>query len=444
MNTGPFDNLPILSKRNALQILATEVTELTLSSDYYKAAFHLSKYPGPETEEALINLLASKNPEQAYVLGRRMAVQTLARLGCLKAIPLIGSCLYSDDNYLIENAAWALMELDCQDNILIGKLISLLDDNNKNRRVIIKCLSALEILSSLDKIQKLSKDPSLSVGERCAAISAVIKLTGDKSQIAELHHNLKNKSQNERHCAVLDLIDTNDPSQLPHLLHLTVSPSFRLKAVSKLWPEGHRKIGELDLLNIIEMIIIDNPKEKEIVNQNVEYIKTVDLIEGLFSTDFDRAYLSLNRLIDKDTEELWPIILRNLDRLKKDYGAIYFFMLLFTVKTGWSQDALQTIEDLTLYALSNQWPEYMKFKPLAILLLMDLNPEAFGLNFRTYIDSVKTPFWASRYAALMSLDRLTERVYLSDLMDIIRTLPRDCNSFVNEKMKDLIDHNRSE
>ena len=57
MKRSPFDNLPALSKEEALEILSRPYCDLNLSSDYYKAAFHLAKYPGKDTEEALLALL---------------------------------------------------------------------------------------------------------------------------------------------------------------------------------------------------------------------------------------------------------------------------------------------------------------------------------------------------------------------------------------------------
>ena len=53
MNPSYFDTLPSLSKNDALEILKTPINRLKLTSDYYKAVFHLSKYPSSQTENAL-------------------------------------------------------------------------------------------------------------------------------------------------------------------------------------------------------------------------------------------------------------------------------------------------------------------------------------------------------------------------------------------------------
>ena len=119
MNNKPnFDNLPSLTKAEALSILAKPIEDLTLSSDYYKAVYHLSKYPCLETEKALISLLESNSSEHCIVIARRKAVEVLAKINCVKAILPIGICLQSDDPYLVSNCVWALKELKCDDNIL--------------------------------------------------------------------------------------------------------------------------------------------------------------------------------------------------------------------------------------------------------------------------------------------------------------------------------------
>ena len=49
MKAGTFDNLPPLSMSDALGILKKPIKELELSSDYYKAVFHLAKFPGADS-----------------------------------------------------------------------------------------------------------------------------------------------------------------------------------------------------------------------------------------------------------------------------------------------------------------------------------------------------------------------------------------------------------
>ena len=111
MNVGPFDTLPPLSKKDALRILRTPLKDLKLSSDYYKAVFHLSKFPCPETEEALLELVKCDSFENPILLAKRKAIEVLGKMRCKKAIPFIGNNLHHQDPYIVENSAWALQEI---------------------------------------------------------------------------------------------------------------------------------------------------------------------------------------------------------------------------------------------------------------------------------------------------------------------------------------------
>ena len=144
-----------------------------MSSDYYKAAFHLAKYPGSETEDALIGLVERNTLDQAEALGKRKAVDTLAQLGCVRAIKSIGNCLNSQDTYLVEHAAFALKELNCQDLALLEKITLLLDDPKQHRRALIKSISALGYLPALEKMKGFLKDPVISKDVRGASIASV-------------------------------------------------------------------------------------------------------------------------------------------------------------------------------------------------------------------------------------------------------------------------------
>ena len=114
--TGAFDNIhPGLSQGDAIRLLSTPLEELESQSDPYMAAAHLINFPGRETESALIALVMDPEQAQPRKLARRKAVEVLGRLGCQEAMAAIANCLNSDDPYLVENSAFALQQLNCQD-----------------------------------------------------------------------------------------------------------------------------------------------------------------------------------------------------------------------------------------------------------------------------------------------------------------------------------------
>ena len=108
---GAFDNIhPGLSQEEAIRLLSVPIEELASQSDPYMAAAHLINFPGQETEAALLALVIDADQSQPRRLARRKAVEVLGRLGCVDAITAIGNCLSSDDPYLVENAAFALVQ----------------------------------------------------------------------------------------------------------------------------------------------------------------------------------------------------------------------------------------------------------------------------------------------------------------------------------------------
>lgn len=422
-----------MSQEEAFRILATPLEKLQLGSDYYKAVFHLAKYPGSETEKTLLALLKTVDTQQPFKIARRKAVEVLARLGCIEAIPVIGECLDSSDPYLVENAAWALQELDCREHELHKKMIKLLDDPEQNRRVLIQSLAKLEVSSSIARIQSLLQDESVSKGVRGASISALLRLCGESTLITELQKNLFVSNQNGRYCAVQDAINSKKIELLPSVLKSPVAPFFRMMAVSSLWPEGVQTLNGFDLIEVLDALINDDPNELELVHCYEEQPAIGFLIEELFNTDFSRSYLALKTIIDRKSIHIWPLAEQVLERVKKDYGALYFFITMFRMIPCWGVEEEKIIESLSIFALDNRWPSFMKFRPAAILSLMNISPKD-CLNYaHDWLDSNKTPFWACRYAALMSIYPMLEASHSKPLIDRLDSAQKDPHRFVRAK-----------
>ncbi len=428
----------------ALDILSRPVNELDLSSDYYKAVFHLLKYPGLQTEQALFRLIESDSNEQAVLIAKRKAVEVLARLNCIRAIPYIGHCLHSDDPYLVENAAWALNELGCEDKNIHQLIGSLLDDSNQNRRALIRALSGLGVVSEVPKILSIINEPNVSPSLRGACIAAVAVLGEKKDLINQLENHLLLSNQNDRHCAIQDIIDAGANDLLPSVLKTPVAPYFRFKAVEALWPNKDITFKKSTLVETVDSILIDDPNKLTLLHRYEDMPSDEFLIEELFGTDFSRCYLALKTIRERDLKAIQKILLRNLNKAQKDYGALYFFINLFRFIPGWDDIALKKIEDFLLSALNDNWPQYMKFRPAAIIALGKFNPDFCLENMKNWLDEKSTPFWASRYAALMSFESLLKEgigeIYLEKL------LPGyiDSNIFVSKKKNDILSRFPSE
>ncbi len=417
-----------------MDILSKPINKLNLISDYYKAVFHLVKYPGPKTEKALLGLVQNVSNELPVCIARRKAIEGLARLKCKAAIPSIGECLKSSDPYLVESAAWALKELECKDFSFQVVMHRLLDDPRQNRRALIKSLSGLNVVSSASRINSFLSDESISVGIRGAAIAAMSELIGDKTHIKELEKHLKMPNQTDRYCAVMDVIDAGAIELLPVLLKLPLPPFYKLLAMDKLWPNDIFNYKKMHLFGVLNSIVKDNPEDLQDLYRYDHYPSNEFLVEELFSVDFSRCYLAAKILSRRDLGCALIPLRMNLERAKKDYGALYFFILLFRLIIKKTGNLNLEIEDLCHSALKKTWPEFMKFKPIAIYTLIDLFPERYLEDIPNWLDSNETRFWISRYACLLAIKEKFARTEIKFPSRLISDCNDEPHRFVKAKL----------
>jgi len=432
---SPFDNLPPLTQEEALKILSTPISELDLASDYYKAAFHLGKFPGPVTEKALLRLVESDATEQPVVIARKKAIEGLARLQCKQAIPAIGRCLNSSDPYLVETSAWALQELGCQDQDLHRLMTSLLKDPKQHRRVLIQSLAGLNVVSAVSSIKPLQDDDL--AGVRGAALAAVFRLSSESERLLELESNLTLPNQVDRHLAIQDVIDAGNFQLLKATLRAPVTPTFRLRTVNALWPEDVDEHCGLGLLTTLDGLICDDPDQLELVHCYDDSPSDEFLIEELFGTDFSRCYLAVQSLRSRNSLEIWDLLLQSWERAKRDYGAIYFFVVLFRYLNNLPVTAKTKIEEFNLMALDKRWPEFIKFKPAAILTLMQYSPEVGSSSLPKWLDPAQTPYWACRYAALFAVESCLGLEGCNALSSILAISKEDPHRFVRAKARQI-------
>ncbi len=439
MNGRPFDNIhPGLSQQEALRIISAPMAELEAASDYYMAAAHLINYPGPETEQALLVLLQRQSSEQALLLAQRKAVEVLARLGCVQAIPAIGRCLQSTDPYLVENAAWALQELHCDCSELHEQMVSLLSDRLQNRRVLIQSLASLGVDSAVSQITGLQDDDL--PGVRGAALAAVSRLGGSLERVHELEAQLTLPNQMDRQSAIQDIIDCQAFDLLPSVMRAPVSPVFRMRAVHALWPVDQVEHLGLDLLETLDDLFVDEPSSLVLVHRYDEAPTEEFLLQEFFGTDFSRCYLALQSLSARSADLLWPLIwTRWQQEAHNDYGAHYFFVRLLGRLESWPADSMEQIEGILVSAIENKRPQFLKSKPAAILSLMQLNPKKCLFLVSGWLDAEQTPFWESRYAALLAIQPFINNSGWDSLRNVLPSCEEDIHPFVRAKARLLID-----
>ena len=432
MQTDQFNDLPKINKKDAINILRKPISEVKFLADYYKAVFHLANSPCEESEKALLEFIKYKYEKLEFKIARRKAVEVLANFNCKEAIPIIAEFLQDNDDYLVESAVWSLGKLECSNINIINNICSILYKQFNNKRVVIQVLTNLGVKKEIEKIRTLSKDSKSSNGIQSACLAALIKLADEKDKLFELKDFLRSSNQNDRHCAVQDIINAGDLSILPYLVNAPISPSFKLKAIESLWIKETIYWNNIKLLETLDSVIIDNPKNINTLEINNFKIDIVFLIEQLFHTDFNRCYKSLKKLSKFPSAEVLYYLNNSWDRAKSDYGAIYFFINAYKMlleRKFYDKSIYEKVD----FLLSNSWSDYMKFKSSAIQILGLLNDEKFYTNLDKFSNKIHTPYWKNRYSALLIL----QNSKTNNKKDFARLFLNDTHRFVRLKAKQV-------
>ncbi len=432
MQRHPFNNLPKIDKEEAFNILKKTKDETKYSSDFYKAVFHLANYPCEDTEIALIDFIKLDYKDLEFNIARRKAIEVLASFGCDKAIPLIAGFLKSEDSFLVETAVWSLGKLRCKDIHIIDQISSILYTTFNNQRVVIQTLTNLGVKKEIEKIRSLSKDNQSSNGVKGASLAALIKLGGEFDKLINLKDFLGLSNQNDRHCAVQDIINAGHLSMIPFLIKAPVSPSFKIQAIDSLWINELLCHENVNLLNSIDSVIIDEPTKINTLEISDFKTDIKFLIDQLFHTDFNRCYKSMKELQKYSPEEVIYYLNMNWDRAKADYGAIYFFInsYKFLLEKGfYDESILQKLD----FVLSDNWPDYMKFKSSAIQVLGCLYDTIYPYDFDRFSDEGLTTYWKNRYTSLLAFQKKN----INKRRDFASLFLNDSHRFVRLKAKQI-------
>ncbi len=428
MQNNRFDNLPKTNKNDALDILLKPISKINFSGDYYKAVFHLGSYPSEQTENALLDFIKLDYLNLEYKIARRKAIEVLALFDCKEVIPVIARYLKDEDPYLVETVIWSLGELKCIDINIVNEIISMLYKPFRNKRIVIQTLAKLGISTEIDIIRSFSEDLELETSVRGASIAALMSLDNNNSRFNDLKDFLSLPNQNDRHCAVEDIINSGNILMLPFVLKAPVSPSFKIRAIDKMWSYEESTIYNLNLIDLLDSTIIDNPIEIDTLEISNFNLDIAFLIDQLFHTDFNRCYCSMKALNDLNPDTLLSYLDDNWDRARRDYGAIYFFISSYKIliEKGIYDQSIQSKID---YLLSDKWPDYMKFRSLAILSWSHIDETSFLNEFPNFADEEFTPYWVNRYTALLSLDKRRKDAN----SNLAKLFINDSHRFVREK-----------
>ncbi len=432
MKSNPFNSLPKINKIDAINILRRPTSEVKLLADYYKAVFHLANFPCEESEMVLLDFIKHDCEKLEYKIAKRKAIEVLANYGCKKAIQTIAEFLEDDDDYLVETVIWSLGKLKCNDIDIINKICSKLHNQFNNKRLVIQTLTNLGVRKEIDMIRSLSRDKQSSNRVKGASFAALIKLAGEEDKLSYLKKFLRLSNQNDRHCAVQDIITAGNLSVLPDLIKAPLSPSFKLNAIDSLWINEVVLYENINLFNCIDSVIIDDPSKIDTLEVDNFNNDLSSLIEQLFHTDFNRCYQSIKELLKLPLDKVLYYLNNNWDRAKSDYGAIYFFITVYNLLLD-QQIYDEFILDKVAFLLSDYWPDYMKFKSSAIQILGCLNEDKFYNNIIYFSDESHTNYWKNRYTALLVLEN--KQIHIKK--ELSKLFLNDSHRFVRLKAKEI-------
>ena len=438
---GLFDNIhPSLDQQGAVDILSKEVDVLESESDYYMAVSHLINFPGPKTSQALLSFLDKCSADVLVALAQRKAVEVLARLGVKEAKPKIASFLASSDIYMVENAAWALARLDCQDPEVHQRMIHLVDDVCQNQRVLIQSLAKLSVKSAVASISAHTSHEKSSV--RGAAIAAMVHLSGDDSHLADLSDHLYDSNQMDRQSAVQDVIDANAVQLLSDLLQAPISPVFRMRAVRALFDNPSNKLSDDEAISAVDQLLFDDPRLITVLHHYGESMPTQLLVEGLFHPDFSRCYLAMQTLLKRDAREIWSSVESCWqEKAHNDYGAHYFLMRLFGLVEGWTDEALLQIHTILSDAITDKRPQFRKSPPAALLSFAKLFPRQYDCFLDKCLSLENNLGWDMRYAGLLLIQSdQSNHLQLRCQHQLQQLVECDVDSLLQLKVQSVLDH----
>lgn len=389
-----------LSEDRAIALLEMSSDELDDPSERYVAASRMSNFPPSDRGiRALISAVENTDDSLDNRIVRRKAVETLGRYKAEAARDIIQTCLKDDDCYLVENSAWALAEIGCDDPSALATLAATLAKPGQSYRAIIQALAKLNYQPAIAPIEPFAThaDPSIA----SAAIAAICRLSDDNSRMAEVAAFLQHENVNARRGCIQDLIDTRYYAATPNLARCPVSVVFRLRAIRQLAEAGMAETVlafETDVQPYLEQVLRDRPADISFVHAYDRSPSLEYAISELYSTDFGRCYLASQTLLDRHAETAGAALLETYrDRASNDYGAHYHVVKLL----GWLRYAPGY--DIVVEALNNPTPQFQKSRAAAAIALGELADDR---AIPALHQALATDIWELKYAALLALEQL--------------------------------------
>ena len=390
-----------LTEDQAIALLDTPQDQIGEEDSRYIAASHLINFATDKSIAALIRAVKQTDDAMDNRIVRRKSVETLGRLQASSALPVIYECLADPDNYLVENAVWAIAEIGTDNVQILEEISQLLDKSGQSYRAIIQTLAKLDYQPALAKIRKFVDNSDIPLSS--AAITAVCRLTRDNAQMDKVVDLLHNSNVIARRLSIQDLIDAKYYVAIPDISTSPVSLVFRLRGIRMLGEEGIKSgaIAFSDVQPYLEKSLRDHPDDLILVHSYDALPALSFLVRELYETNFGRCYLAVKTILE-NYADVAPEALFNTyaEEANNDYGAHFHVMKLF----GWLKYA--PAYDLLIEALHNKQPQFQKSRAAAAIALAEIGDVRAIPEIKACLEA---KIWDLKYAALLALEKFGDR-----------------------------------
>ena len=397
-----FSSLFNLTEAQAIEILDSPADDSDEASSRYIAASHLVNFNSEAAIASLMRAVNNTDNDLDNRIVRRKAAESLGRLKVKAALPVLKGCLEDEDNYLVENAAWAIGEIGTDSTATLDKVAEQLDRPNQSYRTLIHTLAKLDYKPAIEQIEKFTTHESAPIAS--AAYSAMYQLTGDDKAILRVLSFLQSANVNARRGSIQDLIDSGYFLAIPNIAQCPVSMVFRLRAIKLLTKVG-LDAGELRFTQVqraLERVLRDHPSDVALVHSYAQVPEVSSVVQELYGIDFGRCYLGSLTLIEHYPDEAPAALIKSYESEGyNDYGAHYHIMRLF----GWLK--MESAYDLLVTALHNKAPQFQKSRIAAAISLGELGQSRAVLELKK---ALEVPIWDLQYASILALEKLGESV----------------------------------
>jgi bilin biosynthesis protein len=388
-----------LTEEEAIAILQTPLNPSIDHGDRYLAASYLAFFPSEASIQTLIATVENVDDQLADRITRRKAVESLGRLKAVESLPILSKCLEDEDNYIVENAVFAIGEITTENQEILAKITNLLDKSHYNHRKIIQTLTKLNYQSAIKKIKPLTTSSEEAIAS--AAIASLASLTGDFSQVRKITTFLHHAKAKDRRDCIQDLINSEYYEGIEAIAQCPVSMVFRLRAIRLMGKSGlqKNKLNFEEVKIYLENILEDHIKNLKFVYKYNQIPDLEFLINELYDSDFERAYLATQYILKLYSKQAPELLIKSYqEKAYNNYNAHYHFIKLF----GWLRYK-PSFDLLINNALQNKSPQFHTSRIAGAIALGELEEKSAIAELKK---AIETNLWDLKYACLIALEKL--------------------------------------